>query len=169
MNRLERVLMTSKYRRLVVNTRDNARHQWDLPITAYTASYFKIILVETIIAAIGFLFSKASILFLLFRLFSPTQRFRYFTYIGIIWAIIISSASLIIAGALCAPRQGESFSSVMVAERCTHEDIWAVVQGTLNMLLDFYIFYLPIPMVLKLQMGRKKKIGVMAIFMTGLM
>lgn len=169
MNRLERVLMTSKYRRLVVNTRDNARHQWDLPITAYTASYFKIIFVETIIATIGFLFSKASILLLLFRLFFPTQRFRYFTYIGIIWAIIISSASLIIAGPLCAPRQGESFGSVMVAERCTHEDIWAVVQGTLNMLLDFYIFYLPIPMVLKLQMGRKKKIGVMAVFMTGLM
>ena len=37
------------------------------------------------------------------------------------------------------------------------------------MLLDFYIFYLPIPMVLELQMGQKQKIGVMAIFMTGLM
>lgn len=154
---------------LVISTRGNARHGWDLPISAYTAGYFKIILCETIIASFGFLFSKISILLLLFRLFSPTQRFRYFAYIGIIWTTIISLTSIIVAGALCAPRQGESFSSISVAERCTHEDIWAVVQGALNMFLDFYILYLPIPMVWKLQMGQKRKIGVMAIFMTGLM
>lgn len=162
-------IFSLSYAGLVIATRDDARHGWDLPISAYTAGYFKIILCETIIAAIGFLFSKLSILLLLFRLFSPTRKFTYFAYIGIAWATIISLTSIVVAGALCAPRDGESFSSMAVAERCTHEEIWAVVQGALNMALDFYILCLPIPMVLSLQMGRKRKIGVMAIFMTGLM
>lgn len=157
------------YTGLIVNTRDNARHGWDLPISAFTAGYFKIILSETIIAALGLLFSKLSILLLLFRLFSPTQTFRYLVYTAIVWATLISSVTIVVASALCTPRSGESFGSLTVVERCSHQQTWAVVQGALNMPLDFYILYLPIPMVWKLQMRPKRKIGVTAIFMTGFM
>ena len=152
--------------RLVIYIRDYARYGWDLPTSAFTATFFKMILADTIIAALGLLFSKASILLLSFRLFSPTKRFRYLAYIDIFWATIVSLTS-IVSGALCAPRHGESFSDVSVAKRCSHKGIWAVVQGSLNMCLDFYILYLLIPMVSNLQIGRKRKLGVMATFMTG--
>ena len=154
---------------LIVSTKDNARHAWDLPLSAYTAGFAKIVFSEQIIAALGFLFSKLSILLLLLRLFSPTKRFRYMVYFGIIWTTLISLTSIIVASALCTPRKHELFSSLSVAERCTHEETWAVVQGVLNVCLDFYILYLPIPMVWKLQLGLQRKIGVMAIFMTGFM
>ncbi|CAF9916812.1 MAG: hypothetical protein ALECFALPRED_010874 [Alectoria fallacina] len=152
---------------LIVSTKDDARHGWDFPISAFTASYLKAILSETIIAALGFFFSKVSVLLLLFRLFSPTQSSRYLVYIGIIWASLISLTTLAVAGALCAPWSGESFGSVPTFERCTHQVTWAVAQGALNTILDFYILYLPIPMVWKLNMGQRRKIGVTAIFMTG--
>ncbi|CAD6577266.1 MAG: hypothetical protein ASARMPREDX12_008289 [Alectoria sarmentosa] len=152
---------------LIISTKDNARHGWDLHISAYTASYLKIILSETIIAALGFFFSKISVLLLLFRLFSPTQSFRCLVYIGIIWASLILLTSLAVAGALCAPWSGESFGSLPTFERCTHQETWAVAQGALNTILDFFILYLPIPMVWKLNMGQRRKIGVTAIFMTG--
>lgn len=154
---------------LIVSTKDDARHGWDFPISAFTASYLKAILSETIIAALGFFFSKVSVLLLLFRLFSPTQSSRYLVYIGIIWASLISLTTLAVAGALCAPWSGESFGSVPTFERCTHQVTWAVAQGALNTILDFYILYLPIPMVWKLNMGQRRKIGVTAIFMTGFM
>ncbi len=163
------MLCSLGYVGLIVHTKDDARHGWDQPISAYTASYFKIIFSETIVAALGFLFAKNSILFLLFRVFSPTRTYRYMIYGGVVWATIISLTSVVVAGALCAPRSGESFGSMAVAKRCTHEDIWAVVQGSLTVVLDFYILYLPIPIVWKLQMGLKKRIGVIAIFMTGFM
>ena len=35
--------------------------------------------------------------------------------------------------------------------------------------VDFYLLYLPLPIVWKLQMDRKRKLGVIAIFLTGLM
>ena len=154
---------------LIVHTKELARHSWDLPISEYTSSYFKIIFAETIVAAIGFLFAKSSILFLSFRLFSPTRSFGWFVYIGIAWATIICLVSVAVAGALCAPRSGESFGSMTVAKRCTHEDVWAVVQGSLTVPLDFYILYLPIPMVWNLQLSLRKRVGVIAIFMTGFM
>ena len=37
------------------------------------------------------------------------------------------------------------------------------------MCLDFYLLYLPLPIVWKLQMERKRKLGVITIFLTGLM
>lgn len=163
------MIFSLAYIGLIISTKNYARHGWDLPISAYTAGYFKIILSETIIAALGFLFSKVSVLLLLFRLFSPTRKFRYLVFIGIIWATTISLTTSVVAGALCAPWPGESFSSLTVARRCTHQGIWAVVQGALNVALDFYILYLPIPLVWQLQMGQRRKIGVTAIFMTGFM
>lgn len=154
---------------LIISTRDHAKHGWDLPVVSYTSSYFKIILAETIICSFAFLCSKLSILLLLHRLFTPVKSFRYCVYFGMLWATIISGVAIIIAGALCAPRSAESFSSLQVVSRCSRQSTWAVVQGTMNILLDFFVLYIPIPMVWRLRMGYKKKWGVTAIFMTGFM
>ena len=163
------MMFSLAYAGLILHTKDYARHSWDLPISAYTSSYMKIIFSETIIAALGVLFAKNSILILLLRLFSPARGFRYLVYAGLIWSTMISLVSIVVSGTLCAPRPGESFTSMKVASRCTHQSIWAVVQGTLTVLLDLYILYLPIPMIWKLQMDLKRRAGVVAIFMTGSM
>ncbi|KAL8678562.1 MAG: hypothetical protein Q9186_005107 [Xanthomendoza sp. 1 TL-2023] len=155
------------YVALIIHTRDHSRHGWDLPISAFTSSFFKIILAETIISAFSILLSKISILLLLYRLFAPDQRFRHFIYIGLVWATLIFCTSLVVAFVLCVPRPGEAFSSLQVVQRCTHQEIWAVVQGPLNVLLDFYILYIPIPIIWNLKMGQRRKFGVIAIFMTG--
>ena len=157
------------YMGLIVDIKDYARHTWDLPISAYTSHVFKIILSAIIIGSLGLLFAKLSILLLLFRLFSPNRGLRYSIYAGILWATLISLTSVIVAGALCAPRRGEAFVSLTLIGRCKHQDTWAVVQGSLNVALDFYILYLPIPAVWKLQMGMNRKISVLASFMTALM
>lgn len=154
---------------LVVDTKEYSRHIWDLPISYFTDRYFKIIMSETFFGALGLLLSKLSILLLYFRQFSPNKRFRGFICFGIICTVMINITTIIVDVALCAPRQGESFSSLSSIQRCTHLQTWAVVQGSLNILLDFYIVYLPVPVVWSLHLYAKKKIGVLAIFMTGLM
>lgn len=161
------LLLSLCYAGLVISVRDKARHGWDLPLSAYTVSLAKIIFTEQIFAALSLLFSKASILLLLFRLFAPTRWFRHMIYLGIAWATLISLVSIIVASVLCVPRHGEGFADLTVAERCVHETTWAVVQGASDVVLDFFIIYLPIPMLWKLNMGLQRKIGVMAIFLTG--
>lgn len=157
------------YVALIIHTRDHSRHGWDLPISAFTSTFFKIILAETLVCALSIFLSKLSILLLLYRLFAVDKKFRYCVYIGILWVSLILIATVVVVLVLCVPRSGEAFSSLQVVERCTHQDIWAVIQGPLNVLLDFYILYIPIPILWKLKLGQRKKIGVIAIFMTGFM
>ena len=45
----------------------------------------------------------------------------------------------------------------------------AYIQGIFNVVSDFYLLILPIPVVWQLQMPSKRKIGVCAIFMTGIL
>ncbi|KAL8716415.1 MAG: hypothetical protein Q9220_000322 [cf. Caloplaca sp. 1 TL-2023] len=161
-------LFSLAYIGLFITLRDNARHGWDIPVVAYTTDYFRKFLISTILSAFALLFSKISILLLMHRLFSTLRTFRYCIYFGILWATLISCTSIIVAPALCAPRGDESFSSLGVVKRCTKEKTWALVQGVLNVLLDFYILSLPVPTIWKLQIKMGRKLGIIAIFMTGL-
>ena len=45
--------------------------------------------------------------------------------------------------------------------------ILAPVTGALNLLLDLFIFILPIPVVMGLQMNARKKVAVLTVFLTG--
>ena len=45
----------------------------------------------------------------------------------------------------------------------------AVAQGAVGVVTDFFIFCLPLPVLWQLQLPPKKKVGVSAIFMTGLL
>ena len=43
-----------------------------------------------------------------------------------------------------------------------------VIQGIFGLVTDLYIFILPLPMLWRLQMPLKRKLGITAIFLTGL-
>ena len=155
---------------LVIHSRHYARHIWDIPLDDFNTitSYVKIILAEIVVGIFGWLFSKLSILLLLFRLFSPNRLTRYLLFVGIGWALTIAVITLVLAGAMCAPRHGESFDNLALSSRCSHQTTWAVVQSVLILILDFYILYIPIPRIWRLQLSLKRKIGVLSIFMTGI-
>ena len=155
------------YAGVVIDFRDNARHGWDLPLSAYTPGFAKVVFAEQIFSGLSLFFGKVSILLLLFRLFAPTRWFRYMIYLGIAWTTLITLVSIIVAAALCTPRHGESFGDVPVAERCSKETTWALIGGVSDVVVDLFIIYLPIPMLWKLNMGLQRKIGIMAIFLTG--
>ena len=155
---------------LVIYSRHYARHFWDIPLGDFniSTSHVKIILVEIVVGILGWLFSKLSILLLLFRLFSPNRPTRYLLLLGICWALVISVITLVLAGAMCAPRHGESFDNLALSSRCSHQTTWAIIHSVLILILDFYILYVPIPRIWRLQLSIKRKIGVLSIFMTGI-
>ena len=148
---------------------DYARQGWDLPLSYYRSKYYKVVISTAWVSALALFFSKMSVLLLYVRLFTPTRKLRALIYFGILWTILINFTSIIVVAALCAPRQHESLSSLSSIQRCGQLQAWAVVQGSLNVILDFYILYLPVPVVWNLKMTQKRKLGVLAIFMTGLM
>jgi len=52
---------------------------------------------------------------------------------------------------------------------CDHLATPGLVQGGINIAADLTIFILPLPIILKLQIPTSKKIGLSAIFATGLL
>ena len=89
-------------------------------------------------------------------------------YLGIAISTLLFLATQIAATVLCTPRRGQDWSSPSVVARCMKDVPFAVVRGSINVLIDFYILYLPIPILWKLQLRSRKKIGVIVIFTTSL-
>ena len=157
------------YTGLVVGTRHYARHEWNLGPETHAATFSKIALTGTIFGSLALFSSKLSILLLLFRLFSPNQRTRYLIYFGTFFAAIVAIASIAVDGALCTPHLAQSFNKFKVVSRCGYQGVWGVVQSTAIVVLNLYIFYLPIPMICRLKLSLKRKLGILGIFMTSLM
>lgn len=114
-------------------------------------------------------FTKLSILLLYLRLFSPNRNIRYAIYFGIIANLIFYATTSIIFGALCLPRHGQPWLESAQTSRCRHTVIMSYPQGIFGVISDVYIFILPMPIVLKLNLPLRKRIGVCAIFTTGLL
>ena len=109
---------------------------------------------------------KASLLLLYRRVFAPSRSFRVQVYILLVICFLSQVSFVPINIALCGPGDPEWLT---LSPQCTKSYSYGLVQGASNILVDLAIFIMPIPMVARLQLPLKKKIGVLAIFMTGFM
>ncbi len=72
----------------------------------------------------------------------------------------------ITAFVLNSPWPGESFLDDILSWHYLKFAQLSIPTGVIGMLVDLYLFILPIPAVLTLQMSTVKKLGVLIIFMT---
>lgn len=114
-------------------------------------------------------FAKASLLLLVLRVFSPDRWTRYSIYFGLTTTFAFHLGTTVAFGALCIPRRGESWPEGLFSTHCGKAISMTYIQGTFNVVSDFYILIIPIPVVVRLQLPLRKKVGVCAIFMTGLL
>lgn len=114
-------------------------------------------------------FAKASLLLLYYRVFAPNKLMRFLIISGIAFAFVVYILVMIpLMAYYCAPPIGHEWD-LMVLKSCRRTLVFGVVQAVTNLILDLYILALPIPVVLRLQLPTRKKVGILAIFMTGLL
>ena len=115
-------------------------------------------------------FIKLSILLLYLRIFVPNRKANMFTFVGvhaILWPILIFyliHTSFMIF--ICNPRE-KAWNPYIKHGHCFDFTATFKSTGLFNVISDFAILILPIRSVWKLQLPRKKKIGIYAIFATG--
>lgn len=111
------------------------------------------------------------ILLLYLRLFGRNRGFRFACYFAISAAFAIYVTSIPLLSYFCTPRSYYmgGWNSPDLFVQCKKLLNWAMIQGSLDITLNVYIFILPLPVVLGLQLDRKKKLGVLGIFLTGLL
>ena len=118
-----------------------------IPYTLQYGRYSSIILPPTMLSL------KLSLLLLYLRIFSPDKVTRYLIYFGIGFVFVAYTIL--------------TFLNIF-------SDVQAVIDanktlGVVNICSDFYILCVPIAAISKLQLSLKKKLGVMLVFMTGIL
>lgn len=91
---------------------------------------------------------------------------RYAIWIGIAVGIIIYGLSLALLTYYSTPHVGHTWDELVVESVGTtiFPLYWGVGQGVVNIVYDIYIFVLPLPVIYRLKLSRKRKAQVFAVF-----
>lgn len=111
-------------------------------------------------------FAKLSLFWLYFRIFSPNRRTRFLIYFGIASTFVIYAALTVYLGYLCIPRPGQSWLE-RSSHQCRKTKVVYYIQGIFGVVSDIYLFILPVPVIWRLQLPLRKKVGICLIFATG--
>ena len=107
---------------------------------------------------------KLSILLLYLRIFI-NSRFRQLCWAGVTFVSCMCVANTLVAIFACRPVAG--FYNSNIKATCINDVQFYWATAILNVVTDLYILVLPIPMVWRLQISFKRKLGISAMFMLG--
>ena len=115
------------------------------------------------------LFVKLGFFLLYVQLFRPMKWLRYSAYTGAGVNVLYYTLNLVLAFIYTLPRRGETLQQSSQNPRQLGELYKSLPASCINLVLDVYILILPIAGVSKLQLPLKKKLAVIAVFLTGLL
>jgi hypothetical protein len=142
------------------------RHLWDIRAVALMdVSIVQTIASMAVVSQLVIFLVKISILLQYLRLFGTNTRIRKLVYFGLLFIILfhISSFGVSLSTLVVCNSPKRSFTYTL----CKDVPAILVFQGVFNILSDFYIFLIPIPCIIKLQISKRQKIGLLLIFLTG--
>ncbi|KAI4241850.1 MAG: hypothetical protein L6R42_011172, partial [Xanthoria sp. 1 TBL-2021] len=151
------------YMGVVVNVfkRGYTVHVWNLPISKLTKSLLETLNVASAFYGPTMFFTKLSIFILYYRIFNPSKTMRYLIYFGIGFNFVYYTIYLFIYSFYC-PNTSKK------APTCSHEvKLISVATSAINVVSDFYILLIPLGAISNLQLPKKRKLGLFAIFFTG--
>ncbi|OJJ98505.1 hypothetical protein ASPACDRAFT_1857760 [Aspergillus aculeatus ATCC 16872] len=143
-------------------------HVWNLSAAHLMSSQFIIIsFFINWVTSIVWPFAKTTFLLMYLDLFKPFRWQRYAIYFGLLvnWGFYIAIAVATLY--YTSPAPGQSWQESFLSPRYTGMVPLMIPIAVGNLVLDVYILILPMLSIWRLQMGRKKKFGVAAIFATG--
>lgn len=112
------------------------------------------------------LIGKVSMLMMYYRIFGNIDRVRYQLY-GTAFLCSPLLGGVFLFPILQAPPPGHPWGTPngkMILNTRT-----SLAIGAVNFVVDACIFVIPIPVVTRMNLSRKKKAGVLAVFLTGMM
>lgn len=130
--------------------------------------HFKANMSSLVLYAITAVSVKVSLLLLYLRIFRPSHRANIMIWLGIAWVTLFYLACIIAYLLLFVPRPGGNSDWGVMTHRTTLRILdLAAASGVIGCVQDLYILAIPIQLVAGLRLQKKKKIGVIALFLTG--
>lgn len=94
---------------------------------------------------------------------------RFFNYTGAVITVLFYTATTIVQFVYFTPTRGQTWVSKFAAEDSLKSIQVGVPIAAIGLVLDVYILVLPIFGVMQLQLSNKRRLGIIVIFLTGLM
>ncbi|RYP91920.1 hypothetical protein DL770_001980 [Monosporascus sp. CRB-9-2] len=113
-------------------------------------------------------FSKAAILLLLLQIFTVDKKMRIAIYVGLAFTVLAYWPNLILVPIFSVPYAGETWDGMVTNPRVHKMTPVGTEQGVLAVLLDLYIFVLPMPILASLNMNTTKRLHLIGVFGTAL-
>jgi hypothetical protein len=160
---------------------------WDTPICWFDTRYMKVLtalphstcdsnspsiqlfFVEGLFLGPTQFFPKAAIMLLYLQLFSVHKAMRTAVYIGLLAILLTYLPWIPLAIYFSTPRQGQTWEDLIILRPQEKVSYYGVVQGALSVLIDIYIFILPLPILARLDMAFAKKVQIVIVFSTAFM
>ncbi|KAH8742762.1 hypothetical protein F5883DRAFT_441856, partial [Diaporthe sp. PMI_573] len=139
------------YAGICIALRRWARHLWDLPVCWVTGEYMKLLFIQAMIYAATTYFAKSSILLLYLQFFSVHRNTRIAIWIGLISVGVLYWAAFPIEAPFMTPSKGQTWGELALSGKPDKMYYWGIVQGPLSVIIDIYIFVVPIPVLLTLK------------------
>lgn len=144
----------------------------NIALEKYTNRRFKRSLSGSLVYYCTATLFKSAILLLYFRIFKPSKAARLLIYGGIGTIVAFYLITFITNLSLCVPRASDvgGWTSATSQARCAlPNQRLALGSGIFSFISDVYVLSIPIFLVSALQLPLRRKIGVVAIFLTGTM
>lgn len=110
--------------------------------------------------------TKSAIASLYIRVFSAKLWIRFTSYGLLIFMLLFYMSNVVIAAVYCLPRKGAPWDGTAFA-RCSSPVTSVIVIGTFGVVADLILFFLPFPIIFKLQLSSKKRVGLCIVFLAG--
>jgi len=114
------------------------------------------------------MFVRLSLLSLFLRIFKPIRWARITIFVGMALIAVFYVVCTIILLAITVPRPGQTWMYTTFKHVNLEGDI-SVAQGYFGVFSDLLILGIPLRLVSDLSLQKKRKIGVLAVFSTGLL
>lgn len=141
-------------------------HTVDIPFDSFVLYYKWLYIISAIYLATLWLY-KLTILLLYLRLFGVNKPFRYTTWtvMFLVFGYLFSNLLTLLFG--CTPI--DKYWRSTTPGHCIPETKLGLFYGSMNFLTDVLIFVLPLPMVWRLKLSRENKLGIILVFVGGIM
>jgi hypothetical protein len=117
------------------------------------------------------MFTKIALLALYLRIFRPSRVSTVSSWFGIVFIAAFYLTFVALLTYYLAPHVGDGgWGSLMHLQRTMYAAKYVnFAQGVGNVITDFYVIAIPIPMVMGLHLPAKRKFGVACLFLVGLL
>ncbi|KAM0232664.1 hypothetical protein ACHAP5_010671 [Fusarium lateritium] len=139
-------------------------HAWEMPIETFNDGN-KLTFISPILYAVCTAFSKMA-LALFYRRLSPQRWWRWSVYSVLFLVACYNLAIMLVIIFGCTPFE-KSWDFTILEGSCVNRPAVYICTAILGIVSDLILLVMPLPMILRLQMPRRQKAGLVVLFVIG--